>query len=214
VVQQLKDKGYVSRGWIGVELQVLTPEIADAIGLKNAEGALVVRLEPDSPALKGGVEVADVITSLDNELVKDSREIVKRLAATPPGSSAKLGVVRDGQEKTITVTVGKFPRTSTEGEAQEKMLQSPVLGLILAPAKSVAGAAEQGVVIKDISPTSPSAESGLQVGDVIMGVGSLSVDTPADVRRCVEEARARSKRAVLLRIKRGDSVNFVPVPVV
>jgi serine protease Do len=94
------------------------------------------------------------------------------------------------------------------------MLHSPVLGLILAPAKSVAGAAEQGVVIKDISPASPSAESGLQVGDIILGVGSISVDTPEDVRRCVEEARTRSKRAVLLRIKRGDSVSFVAVPVV
>ena len=214
VVQQLKDKGYVTRGWIGVEVQALTPEIADAVELKNTEGALIVQLEPDSPAVKGGLEVADVITSVNNETVKNTRELVKKLAATLPGSSTKLGVVRDGQEKTITVTVGKFPRTSTEGNAEEKMLQSPVLGLILAPAKSVAGAAEQGVVIKDISPASPSAESGLQVGDIIMSVGSISVDTPADVRRCVEEARTRSKRAVLLRIKRGDSVSFVAVPVV
>ena len=152
VVQQLKDKGYVTRGWIGVELQDLTPEIADAVGLKNTEGALVVQLEPDNPAVKGGVEVADVVTSVNNESVKDTRELVKRLAATLPDSSTKLGVVRDGQEKTIKVTVGEFPRTSTEGKAEEKMLQSPVLGLILAPAKSVAGAADQGVVIKDISP--------------------------------------------------------------
>jgi len=157
VVQQLKDKGHVTRGWIGVEVQALTPEIADAVGLKNTEGALVVQLEPDSPAVKGGVEVADVITSVNNETIKDTRELVKRLAATLPGSSTKLGVVRDGQEKTITVTVGTFSRTSTEGNAEEKTQQSPVLGLILAPAKSVAGAAEQGVVIKDISPASPSA---------------------------------------------------------
>jgi serine protease Do len=214
VVQQLKDNGHVTRGWIGVEVQALTPEIADAVELKNTEGALVVQLEPDSPAVKGGVEVADVITSVNNVTVTNTRELVKVLAATLPGSSTTLGIVRDGQEKTITVTVGKFPRTSTEGKADDNMLQSPVLGLILAPAKSVAGAAEQGVVIKDISPASPSAESGLQPGDIILGVGSISVDTPADVRRCVEEARTRSKQAVLLRIKRGDSVSFVVVPVV
>ena len=212
VVQQLKDKGYVTRGWIGVELQAVTPEIADAIGLKNAEGALVVQLEPDSPAVKGGVEVADVITSVNNESVKDTRDLVKKLAATPPGSSTKLDIVRNGQEKTITVTVGQFPRTSTEGKAEKKMLQPPVLGLTLAPAKAVAGVAGRGVVITDISPTSPSAESGLQVGDIIMSVGSLPVDTPADVRSNVEEARTRSKRAVLLRIKRGDSMNFVAAP--
>jgi serine protease Do len=214
VVQQLKDKGYVTRGWIGVELQSVTAEIADAVGLKNTEGGLVVRLEPDSPALKGGVEIADVITSLNNENVKDTRDLVKRLAATPPDSSTKLGIFRNGQEKTITVTVGKFPRTSTEDKAGKKMPQPPVLGLTLAPAKTVAGAAERGVVVTDISPGSPSAESGLQVGDIIMNVGSLPVDTPADVRTSVEDARTRSKRTVLLRIKRGDSVSFVAVPVV
>jgi serine protease Do len=183
VVQQLKDKGYVTRGWIGVELQDLTPEIADAIGLENAVGALVVRLEPDSPAVKGGVEVADVITSLNNDLVKDTRELVKKLAATAPGSSTKLGVVRNGQEKSITVTVDKFPRASIEGKVEKNISAPPVLGLTLAPAKDVAGAADRGVVITDISPTSQSAESSLQVGDIIVSVGSLSVDTPADVRR-------------------------------
>jgi serine protease Do len=146
--------------------------------------------------------------------VKGTRDLVKRLAATPPGSSTKLGVFRNGQEKTITVTVGKFPRTSTEDKAGKKMPQPPVLGLTLAPAKTVAGAPERGVVVTDVSPASPSAESGLQVGDMIMNVGSLPVDTPADVRRSVEDARTRSKRAVLLRIKRGDSVSFVAVPVV
>ena len=83
VVQQLKDKGYVTRGWIGVELQAVTPEIADAIGLKNAEGTLVVQLEPDSPAVKGGVEVADAITSVNNESVKDTRDLVKRTRGNP-----------------------------------------------------------------------------------------------------------------------------------
>ena len=214
VVQQLKDKGYVTRGWIGVELQALTPEIADAVGLKSAEGALVVQLEPDSPAIQGGVEVADVITSVNNDIVRDARELVKRLSATPPGSSAKLGVVRNGQEKSITVTVGKFPRASIDDKVEKKIVAPAVLGLTLAPAKDVAGVADRGVVITDISPTSRSAESGLQVGDIIMSVGSLSVDTPADVRRCIEEARTRSKRAVLLRIKRGDSMSFVAVPVV
>jgi serine protease Do len=214
VVQELKDKGYVTRGWIGVELQVVTPEIVDAIGLKNSEGALVVQLEPDSPAVKGGVEVADVITSVNNESVKDTRDLVKRLAATPPGSSTKLGVVRNGQEKAITVTVGEYPRTSSKGTAEKKMLQPPVLGLSLAPATAVVGAADRGVVITDIAATSPSAERGLQVGDIIMSVGSHPVDMPADVGRSVEEARTQSKRAVLLRIKRGDSMSFVAVPVV
>ena len=215
VVQQLKDQGYVTRGWIGVQIQSVTPMIADAIGMKNAEGALVARLEPDSPAGKRGVEIGDVITSLNNEAVKDTRDLGRRIAATAPGTATKLGVFRNGHEKTITVTVGKFSRTSAEAKAEKKVTPSetPVLGLTLAPAKAVAGADDEGVVIVDISPTGRAAESGLQIGDIIVGVGSMAVNTPADVRKSVEEARAQAKTAVLLRIKRDDELSFVAVPV-
>ena len=104
--------------------------IADAIGMKNAEGALVARLEPDSPAAKGGVEIGDVITSVFNEAVKDTRDLSRRIAATAPGTATKLGVFRNGHEKTITVTVGKFPRTSADAKAEKKVMPSetPVLG--------------------------------------------------------------------------------------
>ena len=91
--------------------------------------------------------------------------------------------------------------------------ETPVLGLTLAPAKAVAGADEEGVVIVDISPTGRAAESGLQIGDIIVDVGSMAVNTPTDVRKSVEEARAQAKTAVLLRIKRGDELSFVAVPV-
>jgi serine protease Do len=215
VVQQLKDKGHVTRGWIGVQIQSVTPEIAEAIGLKNAEGALVARLEPNSPAGKGGIEVGDVITSVNGEAVKESRDLGRRIAPIAPGTSTKFGIYRNGQEKTITVTLGKFPPTSAEAKAEEKKAPSeaPVLGLTLAPASAVAGAGDQGVVITEIGPGSRAAESGLQTGDVIMDVGHRAVNKPADVRKMVEEARTQSKRSVLLRIKRGDMMSFVAVPI-
>ena len=215
VVRQLKEKGHVTRGWIGVQIQSVTPTIAEAIGLKNAEGALVAELEPNSPAAKGGIEAGDVITSVNGEAVKDSRDLGRRIAAIAPGTSTKLGIFRNGQEKMITVTPGKFPRTSTEAKAEEKKAPSeaPVLGLTLAPASAVAGAGEQGVVITEISPAGPAAESGLQTGDVILDVGRRAVNTPADVRKMVDEALTQSKRAVLLRIKRGDAMRFVAVPI-
>ena len=215
VVQQLKDKGHVTRGWIGVQIQSVTPEIAEAIGLKNAEGALVARLEPNSPAGKGGIEVGDVITSVNGEAVKESRDLGRRIAPIAPGTSTKFGIYRNGQEKTITVTLGKFPPTSTEAKAEEKKAPSeaPVLGLTLAPASAVAGAGDQGVVITEIGPGSRAAESGLQTGDVIIDVGHRAVNKPADVRKMVEEARTQSKRSVLLRIKRGDMMSFVAVPI-
>jgi serine protease Do len=99
VVQQLKDKGHVTRGWIGVQIQSVTPEIAEAIGLKNAEGALVAQIEPHSPAGKGGIEVGDVITSVNREAVKDSRDLARKIAETAPGTSTKFGIFRNGKDK-------------------------------------------------------------------------------------------------------------------
>jgi len=215
VVGQLKDKGHVTRGWIGVQIQPVTPAIADAIGLKNAEGALVAHLEPNSPAAKSGVEAGDVITSVNGEAVKDSRDLARKIAALAPGTSTKLRIFRYGQDKIITVTLGELPRASAENGAEEQRARSEasVLGLTLAPASTVPGAGDHGVVITEISPTSRAAESDLHIGDIILEVGRRAVNTPADFRKMVEEARAQSKRAVLLRITRDGTTTFVGMPI-
>ena len=215
IIQQLKDKGHVTRGWIGVQIQPVTPTIAEAIGLKTPEGALVAQLEPNSPAAKAGIEIGGVITSVNGEAVKDSRDLARRIAAMMPGTAINVSVFRNGQEKTITVTLGELPRTSVEATAAEQRATSeaPTLGLTLAPASSVPSAGDRGVVITEINPTGRAAESGLQTGDVIVEVGNNAVNTPADVRKMVDEARTQSKRAVLLRIKRGDAMSFVAVPI-
>ena len=215
VIEQLRDKGHVTRGWIGVEIQPVTPAIADALGLTNAEGALVAQLEPNSPAAKGGIETGDVITSVNGQAVTDSRDLARRIAAIAPGTSTKIGVFRYGQEKTIIVTLGELPRTSAKPKAEEKEARSEasILGLKLAPASAVSGAGDHGVVITKISPASPAAESGLQTGDIILQVERRAVNTAADVRRIVEEVRTQSKRAVLLRIKRDGTMRFIAIPV-
>ena len=215
VVGQLREKGHVTRGWIGVEIQPVTPAIADAIGLKNAEGALVTHLETASPAAKSGIETGDVITSVNGEAVKDSRDLAKKIAVIPPGTSARLAIFRYGQEKTITVTLGEVAGAPGETKAEEQPARSEksVLGLTLARASAVHGAGDRGVAIVKISPTSRAAESGLQTGDIILEVSRRAVNTPADVRKIVEEARAQSKRTVLLRIKRGDTTTFVGIPI-
>jgi serine protease Do len=215
IIQQLKDKGHVTRGWIGVQIQPVTPTIAEAIGLKTPEGALVAQLEPNSPAAKAGTETGDVITSVNGEAVKDSRDLARKIAAMTPGTATNVSVFRNGQEKTITVTLGELPRASVEAKATEQRTTSeaPTLGLTLAPANSVPSAGDRGVAITEINPTGHAAESGLQTGDVIIEVDSHAVNTPADVRKMVDEARTQSKRAVLLRIKRGDAMSFVAVPI-
>ena len=214
VVQQLKDKGRVTRGWIGVQIQSVTPAVADALGLKNAKGGIIADLEPHSPAAKGGIEIGDVVIAVNGEGVKDSPDLARKIASIAPGTSTKFGIFRNGQEKTIAVTVGRFPRTSAEAKAEEQKgpSEAPVLGFTLAPARAVAGAGDQGVVINEISPSSRAAESGLQTGDVILDVGRGAVNTPADVRKMVEEARTQSKRSLLLRVKRGDTISFVAIP--
>jgi serine protease Do len=214
VVQQIKDKGIVTRGWIGVQIQTLSPAIADALALKSVDGALVAQVEPNSPAAKAGIEIGDVINAVNGEAVKDSRELARRIASIAPGMATRFGVSRAGQERTITVTLGKLPRNSAEAKGEEqKPRETSVLGLMLAPASGVAGAGAQGVVIAEIDPSGRAAESGLQTGDVILDVGRRSVNTPADVRKFVDEARAQSKRSVLLRIRRGDMVVFAAVPI-
>jgi serine protease Do len=215
VVQQLKDKGHVTRGWIGVQIQPVTPAIADAIGLKKAEGALVAQLQPDSPAGNGGVEIGDVITSVNGQAVQDSRYLARKIAAIAPGASVKLGIFRSGQERTVTVTLGELPRTSAQPKTEEPKTPSAqsMLGLTLAPASAVAGAGDHGVVVTAIDPNGRAAESGLQTGDIILDVGSRAVNTTAEVSKIVDEARAQSKHAVLMRIKRGDTTSFVAIPI-
>ena len=101
VVAQLKDKGTVTRGWIGVQIQPVTPEIADSLGLKSQDGALVAEPQKDSPAAKAGIESGDVIVSVDGQTVKDARDLSRRIGGMAPNTKIKLGVLRKGSEKTI-----------------------------------------------------------------------------------------------------------------
>ena len=103
VVSQLKEHGSVTRGWIGVQIQPVTPDIADSLGLKKAEGALVAEPQADSPAAKAGIEAGDVITAVDGKPVKDARDLAKKIGALAPKTSVKLAVLHKGAEKTVTL---------------------------------------------------------------------------------------------------------------
>jgi serine protease Do len=119
VVAQLKDKGKVSRGWIGVQIQPVTKEIADSLGLKNNEGALVAEPQKDSPAVKAGIEAGDVIVSLDGERVKDARDLSRKIGSMAPGANIKLGILRKGADKTVMLTLGELP-AQREARAEQR----------------------------------------------------------------------------------------------
>jgi serine protease Do len=218
VVTQLKDKGSVTRGWIGVQIQPVNADIADSLGLKKAQGALVAEPQSDGPAVKAGIQSGDVITSVNGQEVKDARELAKRISSLPPGTNVKLGVVSKGSEKTVNVTLGELPREqrearATTGDRDDNGADVPKLGLSLAPANKVAGAGSDGVVGTQVDPDGPAASQGFKNGDVILDVAGQRVTTPEQVRKAFADARTGGKRTILLRVKSGDNTRFFAVPV-
>jgi serine protease Do len=215
VVAQLKDNGHVTRGWIGVQIQPVTADIADSLGMKQAQGAIVTEPQADSPAAKAGVEAGDVITALNGTPVKDSREVARKIGALAPGSAVKLDILRNGGTKTITVTLGEMPddrQAKAETASAAPANGAPHLGLRVAPANEVAGAGDKGVVVTGVEPAGPAAEHGFKTGDVILEVGGKAVAKAADVRDALVAARQQGKHDVLMRVKSANATRFVALP--
>jgi serine protease Do len=159
----------------------------------------------------------DVITAVNGNAVKDARDLAKQIGAMASGSTVKLAVWRNGEEKSISLTVGEFPK---EREARASMPESgptgtdvPKLGLMLAPARQVAGSGSEGVVVTHVDPNGLASEHGFKAGDVILDVGGKKVTSPADVRNAIIDAHKNGKRTVLMRLKSDDAMKFVAIPI-
>ena len=212
VVQQLKENGSVTRGWIGVQIQNVTADLADDLGLKEQTGALVAAAQKDSPAAAAGVKSGDVITSVDGETVADPHDLARRIAALGPKKTVKLGLVRNGSPMTIDVTLGTMPadksanadtRTSDDngGSALAK------LGLTLRPAHG-----QDGVVVAEVDPDGAAADKGLKQGDVILEVAGKLVNRPAEVAEAIDAAKSGGKKTVLVRVKSNDGEHYLTLP--
>jgi serine protease Do len=220
VIAQLKDKGSVSRGWIGVQIQPVTADIADSLGLKKAEGALVAEPQANGPAAKAGIESGDVITAVNGETVKDARELARTIGALAPGNAVKLNVLHKGQDKVVNLTLGQLPNTleakadndNGDNGGAARGTDVPKLGLTIAPASSVAGAGKDGVVVTEVDPKSAAAERGFKEGDVILEVAGKNVANAGEVREAINAARSDNKNSVLMRVRSGGSSRFVAVP--
>jgi serine protease Do len=184
--------------------------------MKNASGALVAEAQADTPAAKAGIQAGDVITAVNGNAIKDSRTLAREISGMAPGSSAKLDIQRNGEAKSITVTLATMPN---QPERQAKagdngmMAGTPRLGLSVAPASEVAGAGNKGVVITAVDPEGPAAERGLKSGDIILDVAGKSVGNVAELRSALSEAKSGGKKDVLMRIKTAESTHFVAVPI-
>lgn len=212
VVAQLKDKGAVSRGWIGVQIQPVTADIADSLGLKGTQGALVAEPQPDGPAVKAGIQAGDVITAVNGNPVRDARDLARQIGAMAPGTTVRLTVLQKGRERTISVTLGQLPNEREARATPDRDpggLALPRLGLTLAPAAEVAGSGDDGVVVTAVDPDSIAAEHGFKAGDVILEVAGRKVASPAEIRTALGNAQRDGKRTVLIRVKSGDGTKFV-----
>jgi serine protease Do len=220
VIEQLREHGKVDRGWIGVQIQSVTPDIAKGLGLDEPKGALVVVVSPDSPAAKAGLRSGDVILKVADEAINDMRELPRLVAAKPKGTEARFVVWRDGKEKTFAVTVAPMPAEQNVAAADDSPAATePTLGMTLTaiepPVRQRLGIPEdiKGVLVTGVRGDSPAASAGINPGDIIEKVGQSTVDTPEDVGATVKAARAEKRSSVLMMVNRGGQKRFVALDV-
>ncbi len=213
VVAQLRDHGSVERGWLGVQMQPITPPLAKAIGRPNTDGVLVDQVEANSPAAQAKLQQGDVITAVNGTEVKNPRDLAVMVADTHAGSTAKLTVWRNGHEQPVAVTIGTQPKEQTASK-DDQSGGAPV-GMALAPLspdeRSQLGldASAKGVVVAQVTPDSRAAESGVQAGDVIVKVGDDSVTTPKEVASKIHAAEQQKKEAVPLLVMRDGMTYYL-----
>ncbi|MFG1317624.1 Do family serine endopeptidase [Xanthobacter autotrophicus] len=221
VVAQLRDKGSVARGYIGVQIQPVTEDLASGLGIKDAEGALVAQVQPNTPGAKAGLKAGDVIVKVNEDAIKDARDLTRKVGLMKPGTEIKLSLIRETKPMTLSLTLDQLPTEQqmaarsgapqSEDDATGGNKDLPRLGLQLAPSKSVQGAGGEGVVVTGVDPNGAAAQRGFKTGDVILKVGDKAVSTPKDVRDGLAAAKAENRKAVLIQVKSGEGVRFVAI---
>ncbi len=219
VVAQLMENGTVQRGWLGVNIQTVTPDLADGLGLDRPRGAIVANVVSGGPADKANLRTGDTILAVDGKQVETLRDLPRIIAGIAAGSETELTVWRNGSEQTLTATIGRLPGEKVAAlQADGPVLDNAVFGMELASldprtrrAFGVGGDID-GVVITDVAEGSPAREKGLRVGDVIASVDQAQVSTAADVADEINKAETSEQKAVILLVVRNNAQRFVALP--
>ncbi len=220
VVEQLQEYGETRRGWLGVRIQDVTEDVAEAMGLETAAGALITDV-PEGPAKSAGLLSGDVITGFDGVDVADTRALVRQVGNTTVGKTVDVVVNREGETKTLAVTLGRredaerAEAPSEQGEAAPDVVEKDILGLtlgVLTPEKreelNIPDDVE-GLVVSAVDETSEAFEKGLRLGDVITEAGQQKVASLAQLEERIEEARDAGRKSLLLLVRRAGEPRFV-----
>jgi len=207
VLPGLESEGHVSRGWLGVSLQPLTPELAGSFGAKGTQGALIADVIDDTPASKAGLRAGDIVTSIGGKTVNSSRELSSMVAALAPGTQTELRVLRDGAETKLSLTLGERPgKDALEHPAAESESHGGSFGLrlgdmpqALARSMEVTG----GALVREVQPGSPADEAGLRAGDVVLSVGKHEVASAEEGVRYLRDAEDGAR--LLVRTQDGGT---------
>ncbi len=214
VISSLKTNGSVARGWLGIQIQPVSSDIADSLGLRDTKGALVAEPQKGSPAAAAGVKSGDVVTAVNGETVDGPRELSRKIAGMGPDKKVDLSLWRDGESRTVQVTLGRLPadkeaKAETAPPQEDDRAQLASLGVTLVPSSAVPGGAKEGVTVAQVDPDGVAAQKGLSAGDVILEAGGKPVSRPSEVSAAFNAAKKDGNKALLLRIKSGDSVHYL-----
>jgi serine protease Do len=227
LLPQLKEKGKVVRGFLGVSVSELTPDLIQGFGLPpGTKGALVQNVVPKSPAAKAGVQAGDLIVALNGKPVESSGALTRSVALIAPGKNADLTIQRGKEKKQVSAKVAQRPedeaavgRADTGEEEQGQrgaQDQSPKLGVSLAPltpevARQFGVQGDEGVLVVDVTEGGPADRAGVRKGDVILELNRQPVRRPEEIKNGI--AKAKDGEIALLRVRRGDAAIYVAVPV-
>lgn len=227
VVAQLKDFGRTRRGWLGVRIQQVTPDISESVGLKDTTGAMVAGVNDGGPADVAKIRSGDIILKFNSQDVKEMRVLPRLVAETAIGVSVPVVLWRDGHEVTVQAKVGELPDDQKQASVTPaakpdtaKPTELSSLGLQLLPITSDTRdrfqltADQKGVVIVDVTVGSSAADRGLKAGDVIVEMQQEAVNSPAEIAAKVEAARKQGRKSVLVLVQSGEGQRWVPINLV
>ena len=214
IADQLRENGFATRGWLGVTIQSVSQALADSFGLDRPEGALVAQVSKDSPADKGGIESGDIILSLDGKPVSRSNALPPLVGAVVPGEEVEIVVLRDGERRSLPVTIEPLDdervASAAGGGGERSTDESSKLGVVVAEVPDEMReeyGIENGVVVSEIDPEGPAAEAGILPGDVIVSVDRKRVESVNELEQLVKDAPVGKAMPIL--VQRESSPLFL-----